>query len=78
VSRRKPFGAGQPVDVQREPSAPWEPATYDKPQPGGPGHHLVVLPPGAPPRMIKMPVGEIEVRWLTVPSQRIRARKEKP
>lgn len=83
MSKRKSFTAGQPVEVQREPSTKWETATYRKMSDGfSSPHHQVdldvnryidsmsgmeVQDPASNPRAYA-------TRFLIVPSRRIRSK----
>jgi len=76
----KSFTPGQLVQVQRQPAAKWEPATYLRPHEDWPGSHLVDLPDGAERCIDRMLGGDCDpnhprackVKVLMVPARRIR------
>lgn len=72
---------GDAVEIKRDPSAPWEPATYLSRANDWRGWHRVELPASAKPRYINVMTGmeveiddpdRVESRTLFVPSRRIR------
>jgi hypothetical protein len=78
MAQKKTFDRGQVVEYQEDPGSTWKLAVYDKPREYGPRqiHHRLDFLPESPPRYVDVNGTPMPLRWVIVPSRRIRPKPE--